>query len=64
LNLGLQPRYLEESLVESVIQRVVQFKDRIVPDAIVPRIRWQTGDNVAKVKLVEIHHNQDVKVKS
>jgi UDP-sulfoquinovose synthase len=44
LDLGLKPRYLQESLVESVIERVIQFKDRIITDAIVPRIRWKTGD--------------------
>lgn len=51
LNLGLKPRYLQESLVESVIQRVMQFKDRIIPDAIVPRIRWKQGDQTEKVKI-------------
>lgn len=51
LDLGLQPRYLEESLVESVLSRVIQFKDRIIPDAIVPRIRWQSGDG-AKVDII------------
>ena len=54
LNLGLQPRYLQESLVESVIQRVVQFKDRIITDAIVPRILWKSGDQQEKVKITEI----------
>lgn len=54
LNLGLKPRLLQESLVESVIRRVVQFQDRIIPDAIVPRIRWQSGDQGEKVKLVTL----------
>lgn len=54
LNLGLKPRYLEESLVESVIQRVIQFKDRIITDEIVPRIRWKSGDQPDHVKITEI----------
>lgn len=54
LDLGLKPLYLEESLVESVIRRVVQFKDRIIPDAIVPRIRWKSGDQDEKVKITEV----------
>jgi len=54
LDLGLKPRYLEESLVESVIQRVIQFKDRIIPDAIVPRIRWQSGEQQDKVEIIEM----------
>lgn len=53
LDLGLKPHYLEDSLVESVLNRVVQFKDRIVPDQIVPRIRWSTGDSDSQVDIVE-----------
>ncbi len=53
LDLGLQPHYLEDSLVESVLNRVVQFKDRIVPDQIVPRIRWSTGDSNDQVDIVD-----------
>lgn len=54
LDLGLKPRYLQESLVESVVQRVVQFKDRIIEHAIVPRIRWQSGDSADQVAITEI----------
>ena len=53
LNLGLKPRYLEESLVESVVNRVVQYKDRIITDAIVPRIRWKSGDQEDQVTITE-----------
>lgn len=53
LDLGLKPRYLQESLVESVIQRVVQYQDRIIDEAIVPRIRWQSGDQPEKVHIIE-----------
>ena len=52
-DLGLQPHYLEDSLVESVLNRVVQFKDRIIPDQIVPRIRWSTGDSDQQVDIVD-----------
>lgn len=58
LNLGLKPRYLEESLVESVIQRVIQFKDRIIDDAIVPRIRWKSGDQQDKVGITEYEEDE------
>jgi len=58
LNLGLKPRYLQESLVESVIQRVIQFKDRIITDAIVPRILWNGGDQAEKVKITEIEEQK------
>jgi UDP-sulfoquinovose synthase len=41
--LGLKPHLLSDTLVESVIGRVVQYKDRIISDSIVPRIYWQRG---------------------
>jgi UDP-sulfoquinovose synthase len=53
LDLGLTPHYLSDTLVESVINRVAQFKDRIIEDAIVPRIRWKSGEQPQKVQVVE-----------
>ncbi|MBE2194558.1 MAG: NAD-dependent epimerase/dehydratase family protein [Anaerolinea sp.] len=53
LELGLKPHFLSEELVESVINRVNQFKDRVIPDAVVPRIRWKTGDQEKKVEIVQ-----------
>lgn len=53
MDLGLKPHYLADSLVESVLQRVIQFKDHIIPDHIVPRIRWSDGDHGEKVDIVE-----------
>jgi UDP-sulfoquinovose synthase len=52
LDLGLQPHYLSEELVETVIRRIAQYKDRIIMDAIVPRIRWSSGDQAEKVQLL------------
>jgi len=53
LDLGLKPHLLSEELVETVIKRIIQFKDRIIPEAIVPRIRWSSGDRAQKVKILE-----------
>ncbi len=52
LDLGLKPHFLSDTLVESMIQRIAQFKDRVIPDAIVPRIRWKSGDQPQQVKIV------------
>jgi UDP-sulfoquinovose synthase len=54
LDLGLKPRYLEESIVESVIQRVIQFKERILTKEIVPRIYWKAGEQAQKVEILEV----------
>ena len=52
LDLGLQPHYLNEELVESMIKRIAQYKDRVIMDAIVPRIRWTQGEQPQKVQLM------------
>lgn len=44
LDLGLQPHYLNDTLLESVIQVVQQYKDRIKPQLIMPAVNWrETG---------------------
>lgn len=35
-----------------MIQRIAQYKDRVIMDAIVPRIRWTQGEQPQKVQLV------------
>lgn len=51
LDLGLQPRLLKDTLIEDMIKRVIQFKDRIIDRAIVPSIRWNAGDTHQKVNI-------------
>lgn len=55
LNLGLKPHFLKETLIEDMLKRVEQYKDRILHNAIVPRIRWKVGDENQKVTLKEYH---------
>src|SRR5690606_28870687 len=57
-DLGLKPQYLADSLVESVIRRVVQYKDRIIRDSIVPRITWQRGVTDEYVSITEVEQDQ------
>lgn len=40
LDLGLEPRLLSETLVESMIHRVEQYKDRVIPNTIPPATKW------------------------
>ncbi len=44
LDLGLKPRLLGDTLVESMIKRVMQFEGRIIENGIIPRIHWSSGD--------------------
>jgi UDP-sulfoquinovose synthase len=41
LELGLQPHYLSETLIESMFAALEQYKDRVILDRILPRIRWR-----------------------
>jgi UDP-sulfoquinovose synthase len=52
-HLGLQPHLLDDTLVESVIRRVIQYQDRIIEHSIVPRIYWERGDTGQYVAIVE-----------
>ncbi len=43
LDLGLEPHFLSETLVESMFGMIEQYKDRVIADAILPRDRWGAG---------------------
>jgi UDP-sulfoquinovose synthase len=40
LDLGLRPHHLSETLIESMFGIIERYRDRIVPDVILPRTRW------------------------
>ena len=40
LTLGLEPHLLSNVLIDSMLERVEKFKDRVKPDIIRPRVRW------------------------
>jgi len=44
LDLGLQPHYLGEELVHSMLQTIERYKDRVIDRAIAPRTRWKPGE--------------------
>jgi UDP-sulfoquinovose synthase len=46
LDLGLKPRYLSETLIESMFARIEEHKDRVITQAIMPRTRWRTAERV------------------
>jgi UDP-sulfoquinovose synthase len=47
LDLGLQPHYLSETLLESVIRVVLRYQDRIRPELIMPAVDWRRTHNSA-----------------
>jgi UDP-sulfoquinovose synthase len=43
LDLGLRPRLLNETLIESMFATIDRFRDRVLEDHIVPRDRWRAS---------------------
>jgi UDP-sulfoquinovose synthase len=41
LELGLEPHLLSETLIESMFSAIERFKDRVIPDHILPTTRWR-----------------------
>ena len=44
IDLGLEPHFLGEELVHSMLEIIEQHKDRVIHHAIVPRTRWRPGE--------------------
>jgi len=44
LDLGLQPHYLGEELVRSMLGKIDQYKGRVIQRAILPKTSWNTGE--------------------
>ncbi|MGZ4130794.1 MAG: NAD-dependent epimerase/dehydratase family protein [Actinomycetota bacterium] len=41
MDLGLRPHLLSETLIESTISTIERYKDRVIPDHIMPSTRWR-----------------------
>jgi UDP-sulfoquinovose synthase len=42
LDLGLQPHLLSDTLVESMFDEIARYRDRVIPDHIMPSTKWKT----------------------
>lgn len=40
MELGLQPHYMTEAVLGSMLERIIENQDRIVPERIMPRVKW------------------------
>ena len=43
LDLGLEPHYLSDSLLDSLLSIAVEYRDRVDVDHIMPRVDWRKG---------------------
>jgi UDP-sulfoquinovose synthase len=50
LDLGLEPHFLGEELVRSMLKMIERHKDRVIEQAIVPRTRWNPGELEGEVR--------------
>ncbi len=48
LDLGLQPHYLGESLLDSLLTIAIEHRDRVDPNLIFPRVDWRQGGRVTR----------------
>lgn len=51
LDLGLQPHYLSETLLESVIDVVQRYSDRIKPHLVLPKVNWRETGSAPRAEL-------------
>jgi UDP-sulfoquinovose synthase len=47
LDLGLEPHLLSETLVESMFEVIQRYRDRVIPEHILPTTSWRNGQQAA-----------------
>ena len=45
LDLGLEPHHLGKSLFDSPLNIALEYRDRVDPEAVNPRVDWRTGQH-------------------
>jgi len=50
LDLGLQPHYLSESLLDSLMNIALRYRDRIDPTIILPQVNWREPRNNRRLR--------------
>jgi UDP-sulfoquinovose synthase len=51
IDLGLKPHYLSESLLDSLMNIAIQYRDRIDTSLILPRVNWRCPSNDRRSRL-------------
>ncbi len=50
IDLGLKPHYLSDSLLDSLMNIALQYRDRIDAAALLPQVNWRKASNVRRVR--------------
>jgi UDP-sulfoquinovose synthase len=53
LDLGLEPHFLSDSLLDSLVNIAIEYRDRVEPELILPRIDWRRSTNVLRPAAVQ-----------
>jgi UDP-sulfoquinovose synthase len=53
IDLGLQPHYLSESLLDSLMNIAIQYRHRIDTSLIMPRVNWRRATNSRRLEVEE-----------
>jgi UDP-sulfoquinovose synthase len=51
LDLGLQPHLLSDSLLDSLMNIAVRYRDRVDSSLFLPQVNWRRGTNLRKTML-------------
>jgi UDP-sulfoquinovose synthase len=51
LDLGLQPHLLGDSLLDSLMNIAIRYKDRVDQSLFMPQVNWRTGTNIRKTQV-------------
>lgn len=56
IDLGLKPHYLSDSLLDSLMNIALEYRERIDPSVLLPQVNWRSGANERKrqVALTEV----------
>jgi len=57
LDLGLQPHYLSDTLVDSLLAVTEQYADRVIRKTLLPDVNWRTAEDVATRKAPVVSAN-------
>jgi UDP-sulfoquinovose synthase len=52
LDLGLQPRYLSDSLLDSLMNITLKYRDRVDTTVLLPQVNWRKPRNDRKFQTV------------
>lgn len=57
LDLGLQPHYLSDSLIDSLLNIAIKYRDRVDSSIIAPRVRWRNIHNELDINQLTYQKN-------